>query len=500
MVIEFTIPDLGEAVIEVRIGVWLKNVGDQVILDEPMVELQTKHQKVALLAPATGVLSAMHKKSGETARVGEVIGALYTSARAVQNLPEGEESVSGPIRCQDVDEEDTFVTEAHMISTVIMSQEDRTLSQADASEDASTGDGLLTGDGGEEGELEEEVSTIIDLLEAMERIPKVPKESLTQSYEVPRKDAGNRFFNLQASAKKTGKPLPPPPSPVLEKGATGGKASAFPPPPPRKALQKSVGLSSRHKIDVDQPTWEEVLPSKQQKAKKSKPLAHEGATTEEEETSGTVQLLRNESILTVFDEVDMSEIGLEGSDLRREYFGRYKARLTHLPFFIKAAAIALGKVPQVGAQVCGDKLFYSKCCNVGIVFESNKGPVVPVLRNVQSMSFIEVVQALSDLQQRVLKQELEDKELLGGKLTITDYGVMGVHLITPPLHLPKGVALALNTVRRKPVVKGEKVEIRPIMNVALAYDQTIIGNRDAIAFLLTIKSCVEQPMRLFAET
>jgi len=498
MVVEFTIPDLGEEVVKVRIKAWLKRVGDQAELDEPVVEVTTRQQKVALLAPARGVLSATHKQEGELVRVGEVIGALYTSAGSTTKFAAGEDTLRESRIPEDLDEEDTFITEAHLDSSIIMSAGERLIGDIDDTEDPKIESGL------DEDLPEEDVSLVIDLLKAMEKSPKTSIDGSTQSYEMPRGKPTEKMFG-------SGQTDPPPPPPAaLEKGVDSANGKVPLPAPKRSGRIRKFKRGASGDRD---PSWEEFIPD--QKGEKSNLRAAkdardkgeketetrpgDGLSADETEVSETYSEQPGGSVVTVFDEIDVSQIGLEGSDLRRQYFGRYKTRLTLLPFFVKASAIALGKVPRIGAQLREGRTVYSDCCDVGIVFEGNKGPIVPILRDIQSLSFIEVVQELSDLQQRVFQNQLTEDELEGGSLTITDFGEVGVHLITPPLHPPRSVALALHALRRKPVVKGENVLIHPMMYIALAYDQRVVRNQNAIAFLATIKDCIQEPMRLFSE-
>ena len=206
---------------------------------------------------------------------------------------------------------------------------------------------------------------------------------------------------------------------------------------------------------------------------------------------------RNAAILTTFNEVDMQPV----MDLRRRYREdferRHGARLGFMSFFVKAAVQALERFPLVNAFIDGDDIVHHDYCDIGVAVGSPRGLVVPVLRNVERLSFAEIERAIAGYGERARDGSLAIEDLVGGTFTISNGGVFGSLLSTPILNPPQSAILGMHKTQPRPVVDGQgEVLVRPMMYVALSYDHRIIDGREAVGFLVTIKEAVEDPARL----
>lgn len=212
-----------------------------------------------------------------------------------------------------------------------------------------------------------------------------------------------------------------------------------------------------------------------------------------------VQAQQQMALLTTFNEVDMSHV----MNLRKEYqdafVKKYGIKLGFMSFFIKAAIEALKENPAVNAEVNGKKIIYKNYYDVGVAVGGGKGLVVPVIRDADRLSFSQIEQTISDFGVRAKKNAIKLEELQGGTFTISNGGIYGSMLSTPILNPPQSGILGLhNIVERAWVVDG-KVEVRPIMYLALTYDHRIVDGREAVTFLKRIKDCIEAPSRILIE-
>ena len=170
-----------------------------------------------------------------------------------------------------------------------------------------------------------------------------------------------------------------------------------------------------------------------------------------------------------------------------------------MSFFVKAAVEALKLVPEVNAEIRGTDVVYKNYFDIGVAVGSGKGLVVPVIRNVERLSFAEIELAIADYGQRAQANKLKLDELLGGTFTISNGGVYGNLLSTPIINPPQSAILGLHAIQDRAVVREGQIVIRPMMYVAVSYDHRIVDGREAVGFLKRIKECVEQPSRILLE-
>jgi 2-oxoglutarate dehydrogenase E2 component (dihydrolipoamide succinyltransferase) len=188
------------------------------------------------------------------------------------------------------------------------------------------------------------------------------------------------------------------------------------------------------------------------------------------------------------------------SDLRARYKEPFKTQhgisLGFMSFFVKAAASALNAFPAVNARIEGNDIIYHHYINIGVAVSTDRGLMVPVLRDADAMSFAEVEKAIGSFAEKSRKGAITVEDLQGGTFTITNGGIFGSLLSTPILNPPQSGILGMHTIKKRPVVEGDQIVIRPMMYLALSYDHRIIDGREAVSFLVRIKELIEDPERM----
>jgi 2-oxoglutarate dehydrogenase E2 component (dihydrolipoamide succinyltransferase) len=212
-----------------------------------------------------------------------------------------------------------------------------------------------------------------------------------------------------------------------------------------------------------------------------------------------VEAQRHAAILTTFNEIDMSAVLRLREQRQEEFVKRYGIKLGFMSFFVKAAIDSLKHFPAVNAEIRGTDIVYKHYYDIGVAVSTDRGLVVPVIRNAELLSFAEVEQRIAELAQRARDRKLEIEELQGGTFTISNGGVFGSLMSTPILNPPQSGILGLHATQERPVARDGQVVIRPMMYVALSYDHRIVDGRESVSFLKRIKECVEDPTRMLIE-
>jgi len=184
---------------------------------------------------------------------------------------------------------------------------------------------------------------------------------------------------------------------------------------------------------------------------------------------------------------------------REAFEKKHGIRLGFMSIFVKAAIVALKELPAVNAEIDGDEIVYKNHYDIGVAVGTEQGLVVPVVRDADLMSFADIEKEIAGLGRKARDGRLTIEDLSGGTFTISNGGIYGSLLSTPILNPPQSAILGMHKIERRPIAVGEKVEIRPMMYVALTYDHRIIDGREAVMFLVRIKECVEDPSRLLFE-
>ena len=205
----------------------------------------------------------------------------------------------------------------------------------------------------------------------------------------------------------------------------------------------------------------------------------------------------NAAMLTTFNEVDMSEVIAMRSQHKEEFQRNYGVKLGFMSFFVKACVIGLKNYPSINAEIQGEEIVYKNYYNISIAVGTDRGLVVPVLRETDEMSFADIEKNIGNLGQKAKDGKITIQDLQGGTFTITNGGIYGSMLSTPILNPPQSAVLGMHNIIQRPVVVDGKVEVRPVMYLALSYDHRIIDGKEAVSFLKIVKESLEQPKRLF---
>ena len=433
MATEIKVPTLGESVTEATIGQWFKKEGDAVARDEPLVELETDKVTVEVPAPVAGRLEKIAVQNGETVGVGALLGMLGGAAGAAA-VP-AEPSKPAP-------------------------------AEASAPAPAS--------------KPEAEKPAVASAAPAEAPQASRPEESPTPGYEMPPAPSARKMMEEKAVSPETvsgsGKRGQVLKSDVLQAFQQPAPAQEKAPAPAQPAAQiarvpSAVGDETRE---------ERVRMSKlrQTIARRLKEAQNQAA------------------MLTTFNDVDMSAV----MELRKTYKDLFEkkhgVRLGFMGFFVKACVNALREIPAVNAEIDGQDLIYKNYYHIGVAVGTEKGLVVPVLRDTQDMALADVEKTINDFGKRARDGQLKLEEMQGGTFTISNGGVYGSLMSTPILNAPQSGILGMHRIEERPVVRGGQVVVRPMMYLALSYDHRIVDGKEAVTFLVRVKEAIEDPQRL----
>jgi 2-oxoglutarate dehydrogenase E2 component (dihydrolipoamide succinyltransferase) len=201
------------------------------------------------------------------------------------------------------------------------------------------------------------------------------------------------------------------------------------------------------------------------------------------------------AMLTTFNDVDMSAIMKLRTEYKDLFEKRHGVRLGFMGFFVKACIQALREIPAVNAEIDGEDIVYKNYYHIGVAVSTERGLVVPVVREADRMSLAEIEMAIADLGRRARDGKLSIEEMQGGTFSITNGGVFGSLLSTPILNAPQSGILGMHRIEERAVVKNGQIVARPMMNLALSYDHRIVDGREAVTFLVRVKECLEDPQR-----
>ena len=432
---QILVPALGESVTEATVAKWLKNEGENVSVDEAIVELETDKVNVEVPAPISGVIEKITIKEGQTVSVGTLLGTISQSKNASTNVPNEEKKYTPPPKKLEAPSEIPPTKKSEAIDEIKKEEKESKLFLR--SEEPL----ILTNP-------QEEKFTTTEL----ESTSKIISPAA-------RKIAAETSINLN-DINGSGK------NGVILKEDLLGSMGLKPSPSARKI---SHGPEERIKMTRLRMTIAKRLKEAQE----------------------------NAAMLTTFNEVDMSAIISLKNNHKEEFQKRYSAKLGFMSFFVKACVVGLKNYPVVNAEIQGDEIIYKNYYNISIAVGTDRGLVVPVLRNTDEMSFADIEKNITLLGEKARSGKIVIEDLQGGTFTITNGGIYGSMLSTPILNPPQSAVLGMHNIIERPVVINKKIEIRPIMYLALSYDHRIIDGKEAVSFLKIIKECLEDPRRLF---
>jgi 2-oxoglutarate dehydrogenase E2 component (dihydrolipoamide succinyltransferase) len=457
MATEIRVPSLGESVVEATVGQWFKQAGDSVSADEPLVELETDKVTVEVPAPASGVLSEIVVKQGDTVAVGALLGAI--SEGDGKTKPGKPTSKAKPASTK---------PEPAVVEAVA------SLDQAPPSVAASPSVEIKELE--REPQRREEVSD-----EEMPPSPAARKllaEAGLESGKV--KGSGRRGQVLKqdvlAKAQPALAPAPAAPAPAAP-GTPGKAVEAL----LQRERKPKPPAPSRAPVTADDASREERVRMTRLRQTIARRLK---------------EAQDNAAMLTTFNDVDMSGV----MQLRREYRDAFEqkhgVKLGLMGFFVKACVQALRDIPAVNAEIDGEDIVYKNYYHVGVAVGTERGLVVPVLRDADRMSLAEIETAIADFGARARSGKLALEEMQGGTFTFSNGGIYGSLLSTPILNAPQSGILGMHRIEERPVVRDGAIVARPMMYLALSYDHRLVDGKDAVTFLVNVKESIENPARL----
>ena len=437
---QIIVPALGESITEATVAKWLKSVGDTVEADEPIVELETDKVNLEVPSPISGTVGDIKFKDGDTVEVGAVLGSVQTNGH---NLKKEEVEIKETVKSEE--KNNISKLEPEKIQPKIFEKEDPI-----EIEDNENIDGDVKGE--QPLILTNEITKEINTTET-----KI-NNNLSPSV---RKIIAEKKIDI-SSVTGTGK------DGRISKGDLINLMSVKPAPSERK-----IKFGEEEKIKMTR--------LRQTIAKRLK------------------QAQENAALLTTFNEIDMSGIIEMRKENQEDFQKRYGVKLGFMSFFVKSCVLALKAFPIVNAEISGDEIIYKNYYNISFAVGTDKGLVVPVLKNADELSFADIEKNIKSISDKAREGKLNIEDLQGGTFTISNGGVYGSMLSTPILNLPQSAVLGMHNISDRPVAVEGEIKIRPVMYLALSYDHRIIDGKDSVSFLKTIKENLEDPRRLFLE-
>jgi len=431
------VPTLGESITEATVSKWLKNKGDKVEADEPIVELETDKVNLEVPSPVSGILTEINSKDGAVVEVGTLLGTVL-------------EKVSEKSKTIEVKKiESTSLKENNIVNLGSSSKKPKVFNDNNVQEEKPL---VLTNEDEAPYVLTDEVNE--------EKTLDLKPEEKTLSPSVRKIVAENKIDI--SSIKGTGK------DGRILKGDLIGLMGVQPKPSERKI---KFGQEERIKMTRLRLTIAKRLKQAQD----------------------------NAALLTTFNEVDMSNVMKMRKENQEDFQSRYEIKLGFMSFFVKACVLALKSFPAVNAEIDGEHIIYKNYYNISFAVGTDKGLVVPVLKNADELSFADIEKNIKEISEKAKDGKLSIEDLQGGTFTISNGGVYGSMLSTPILNLPQSGILGMHNIVERPVVVDGDIIIRPIMYLAFSYDHRIIDGKESVSFLKMIKENIEDPRRLFLD-
>ena len=433
------VPVLGESVTEATVAKWLKNEGDKVSADEAIVELETDKVNVEVPAPSNGTLDKISVKEGETVNVGALLGTLNSSTSFTANTSTEEKKYSPPPKTLEALKN-------------IRAPEKKNTSPPQKLE-------VVKNIKVPEEEKNISIEEPLILTEAQEKKDTTQTSNINLVSPAARKIATESKINL-SEVKGSGK------NGIILKEDLLGLMGSAPQPSERKVTH---GPEERIRMTRLRMTIAKRLKEAQD----------------------------NAAMLTTFNEIDMSSVISMRNEYKEEFQKKYSVKLGFMSFFVKACVVGLKNYPIINAEIQGDEIVYKNYYNISIAVGTDRGLVVPVLRNTDEMSFADIEKNITLLGQKARDGKIVIDDLQGGTFTITNGGIYGSMLSTPILNPPQSAVLGMHNIVERPVAVNKSITIRPVMYLALSYDHRIVDGKEAVSFLKIIKECLEDPRRLF---
>ncbi|WP_428529004.1 2-oxoglutarate dehydrogenase complex dihydrolipoyllysine-residue succinyltransferase [Roseibium sp.] len=504
MATEIRVPTLGESVSEATIAQWFKKPGDAINQDEPLVELETDKVTVEVPAPASGTLESIVVKEGDTVEVGALLGQIAEGAGAAAAAPAA--SAPAPAKTE------APAAKAELVDVVTPS----------------------AGESVTEAEVGEWSVKVGDTVKADDTLVELETDKAAQ--EVPAPVAGT----VVKIAAETGATVEPGVllcqiDPSGAGAAAAAPAAASAPAPAAAAPAQSTGTSmppapsaakmmAENNLSGDQVAGSgkrgqvlkgdviNAIASGATSASAPAPaaVARGPVAAEDEVREERVRMTKlrqtiarrlkdaqnTAAMLTTYNEVDMGPV----MELRKQYKDLFEkkhgVKLGFMGFFTKAVTHALKEIPAVNAEIDGTDIIYKNFAHIGVAVGTDKGLVVPVVRDADQMSIAEIEQEIGNLGRKARDGKLGMADMTGGTFTISNGGVYGSLMSSPILNAPQSGILGMHKIQERPMAVNGQVVIRPMMYLALSYDHRIVDGKEAVTFLVRVKESLEDPQRL----
>jgi len=436
---QIVVPSLGESITEATVSKWLKQVGEKVASDEPLVELETDKVNVEVPSPLSGTLSSIKVKEGDTVEVGALLGVV----------DERTSSLNKNEKIKDLPKQESYSPPKKRKEEKNLKEEEEVLTSNEENELENDNEALV---------LDTLVDENMDGVEPEKYIPPKSKKNLSPSVRKIVEEKNIDVKNIYGTGRDG----------RISKGDLINQMGNMPSTSKRKI---SHGEEERVKMSRLRVTIAKRLKEAQNSA----------------------------AMLTTFNEVDMQNIIQMKNDYKADFEKKYSVKLGFMSFFVKASVVALKNFPSINAEIENDHIIYKNYYNISIAIGTDRGLVVPVLKKADELSFADIERNIFLLSEKARKGKITINDLQGGTFTISNGGIYGSMLSTPILNPPQTGILGMHNIVERAVVKNGNIEARPIMYLALSYDHRIIDGKEAVSFLKTIKECLEEPRRLFLD-
>lgn len=499
------VPTLGESVTEATVATWFKKPGDTVAVDEMLCELETDKVTVEVPSPVAGTLSEIVAAEGETVGVDALLASISEGDAGSDTAPKAKEAA----------------------------KDDEAASQAPRNESGASVDVMVPTLG--ESVTEATVSTwfkkVGDTVAQDEMLCELETDKV--SVEVPAPAAGTlteilaeEGSTVEASAKLAvissgaGATAAAPAQATAASGAeTSGGKDVEDAPSAKKAMAEAglnrdavtgTGRDGRvMKEDVAKAIAAGTTAAAPTAAAKPRaPSAPDDAAREERVKMTRLkqtmarrlkEAQNTAAILTTFNEVDMTEVMAIRNAYKADFEKKHGVRMGFMSFFTKACCHALKEIPEVNAEIDGTDVIYKNYVHMGVAAGTPTGLVVPVIRDVDTMSFAGIEKAIGDMGKKARDGKLTMADMTGGTFTISNGGVYGSLMTAPILNPPQSGILGMAKIQDRPMVVGGEIVIRPMMYISLSYDHRIIDGKGAVTFLVRVKEMLEDPRRLLMD-
>ncbi|WP_417679282.1 2-oxoglutarate dehydrogenase complex dihydrolipoyllysine-residue succinyltransferase [Roseibium sp.] len=506
MATEIRVPTLGESVSEATIAQWFKKPGDAVAADEPLVELETDKVTVEVPAPAAGTLESIVVNEGDTVEVGALLGQISEGGAAAAAKPAKAEAKA--------ESKPEATSKSGDLVDVVTPSAGESVTEAEVGEwSVKVGDTVKADD----------VLVELETDKAAQEIP-APVAGTVVKIVAQTGDTvepGNLLCQIDASGAAVAAPAeaeaaPAEAAPAADPAPTAGGTS-MPPAPSASKMMAEKNLSTDQVAGSGkrgQVLKGDVIAAVQSgisgAAAPAPAMARGPVATEDEAREERVRMTKlrqtiarrlkdaqnTAAMLTTYNEVDMGPV----MDLRKQYKDLFEkkhgVKLGFMGFFTKAVCHALQEVPAVNAEIDGTDIIYKKFCHIGVAVGTDKGLVVPVVRDADQMSIAEVEKEIGNLGRKARDGKLGMADMTGGTFTISNGGVYGSLMSSPILNAPQSGILGMHKIQDRPMAVNGQVVIRPMMYLALSYDHRIVDGKEAVTFLVRVKESLEDPQRL----